>query len=168
MAAASGIWNPVFSNFHIEPDGTHVEGEFQAAKHDGHRIRQLVILRAEKPGRAKKLGREWRLTEDELAAWNDRRVDVMLALVDRKADEWKYVQETLLATENSQIIEFNKHHDNFWGDCTCINCYKIGQNWLGETLMLVRRRLREGVPLSAIYTEETMHLIAASHVPRSK
>ncbi len=167
MGAASGTWDPIFGNFHVEPDGTFVEREFQAAKHEGHRIRQLVILKAKTPRRAKDLGREWRLTEDELLAWNERRVDVMLALVDRKVEEWPYVAEALIKTGDKNIVEYNRHHSQFWGDCLCGRCYKIGQNWLGETLMLVRRRLLEGQPYPLTYDEWVMNTIAASHAPRS-
>lgn len=167
MAAASGTWDPIFGSFHVEPDGTFVEREFQAAKHDGYRIRQLVIMRARTPRRAKYLAWEWPLTEDEQVAWNNRRVDVMLGLVDKKVDEWPYIAEKLVATGDRNIVEFNKHHDNFWGDCTCAKCYHIGQNWLGETLMLIRRRLVEGTGYPLTYDEYTMHTIAASHVPLS-
>jgi hypothetical protein len=165
MGAQEGVWDPIFSNFHVEPDGTFVEREFQAAKYEGHRIRQLVVMRAKTPRRAKQLGREWTLTEDELVAWNNRRVDVMLYYVDRKVNDWPYVEEALIKTGDQNIVEFNRHHDNFWGDCTCMKCYKIGQNWLGETLMLVRRRLLEGAPN---YDEWTMHMLAASHAPLSR
>lgn len=150
MAYARGVWKSVFSNFHIEPDGTHVEGEFQAAKHDGHRIRQLVILRAQMPRQAKKLAYDWTLTEDELAAWNDRRVDVMLHFVSAKVMEWEYIRTDLLLTGEHNIVEFNNHHDNFWGDCQCSRpkCRAIGDNWLGETLMKVRQQWRDAVPRS--------------------
>jgi predicted NAD-dependent protein-ADP-ribosyltransferase YbiA (DUF1768 family) len=89
----------------------------------------------------------------------------MLYLVDRKVDEWDYIAKLLLATGGKNIVEFNRHHDNFWGDCTCMKCYRIGANWLGETLMLIRRRLQEGAPN---YDEHTMHLIAASQSPHSR
>ena len=137
------IWRKEFSNFYVEPDGSHVEREFQAAKHEGHPIRQAIILRCAKPGKAKKLGRKWRLTDDELVAWNNRRVDVMVNLIDKKFDDWPELAQILLNTGNDEIVEHNKHHDNFWGDCSCIECYRIGQNWLGETIMLKRRQLGE-------------------------
>jgi ribA/ribD-fused uncharacterized protein len=129
----------------IEPDGSFVEREFQAAKYEGHPIRQAIVRRAATPRRAKRLGRLWRLTDDELAAWNDRRVDVMVALVDNKVDTWSYIADLLLDTGHDEIVEINKHHDNFWGDCICGRraCAAPGQNWLGETWMLVRRRLQQ-------------------------
>lgn len=144
------FWRHEFSNFCIEPDGSFVEREFQAAKYEGHPIRQAILRRAATPRKAKKLGRLWRLTDDELAAWNDRRVDVMLALVDKKVDDWPELGQMLLNTGSKQIVEINNHHDNFWGDCSC-NAPKCrwgeGANWLGETYMLIRRRLNETAPL---------------------
>ena len=168
MGAAAGVWDRVFSNFHVEPDGSFVEREFQAAKYDRYLLRKAITLGAGTPRKAKNLGQRWRLTEDELVAWNERRVDVMLGFVDKKVDDWEYVQEKLIATGDHNIVEFNRHHDNFWGDCTCMKCYKIGQNWLGETLMLVRRRLVDGTPYPVTYDEYMMHTLAASHAPRSK
>src|SRR4051794_28557683 len=72
------------SNFYIEDDGGTVEHKFQAAKHKGHPWRQAIIMGADTPGKAKKLGRKWKLTEDELRSWNGRKVDVMLRLIEDK------------------------------------------------------------------------------------
>lgn len=137
------FWGREFSNFWIEPDGSFVEREFQAAKYEGHPIRQAIIKRAATPWKAKKLGRKWPLTEDELAAWNERRVDVMIQLVTRKVVDWPEIEKHLLETGDQHIVEINHHHDQFWGDCICgrTMCLPDGQNWLGETWMLIRRRL---------------------------
>jgi ribA/ribD-fused uncharacterized protein len=137
-------WRHEFSNFYIEPDGSFVEREFQAAKYEGHPIRQAIVRRTASPRTAKRLGRKWRLTDDELAAWNERKIDVMIALIDKKVDDWPEIAGMLLDMSiDDQIVEINKHHDNFWGDCSCMKCYHIGQNWLGEAWMLVRRRLHQ-------------------------
>jgi ribA/ribD-fused uncharacterized protein len=129
------------SNFYIEQDGTFVEAEFQAAKHEGHPWRQAIILNAKTPYRAKQLGRKWKLTEDELIAWNERRVDVMLELIQKKVDDWGYIRQQLYFTDGGQLVENNHWHDNFWGNCTCLKCFRNGQNWLGETWMEVRRTI---------------------------
>lgn len=162
MAARSGFWCKEFSNFWIEEDGSFVEREFQVAKHDGRRINQLVIARAKTPRRAKELGMELPLTDDELRAWDSRKVSVMLSLVDRKVSDWPDIADKLVNTERKVIVEKNRHHDNFWGDCTCINCYQIGNNALGEIYMLIRRRLFEG---RLIYDEHDMHTIEALSAP---
>ncbi len=139
-------WRHEFSNFMIEQDGSFVEREFQAAKYEGYPIRQAILRRCATPRRAKRLGRLWRLTEDELVAWNERRVDVMVALIDKKVDDNPEIALILVGDAQRNIVEINRHHDNFWGDCICGRkaCAEPGQNWLGETWMLVRRRLREG------------------------
>jgi len=83
------------------------------------------------------------LTEDELIAWNERRVDVMLELIQKKVDDWGYIRQQLLFTDGGALIEENDWHDNFWGNCICgrPKCAKEGQNWLGETWMHIRREL---------------------------
>jgi predicted NAD-dependent protein-ADP-ribosyltransferase YbiA (DUF1768 family) len=120
-----------------------VEREFQAAKHEGHPIRQAILRRCLDPWKAKRLGREWRLTDDELAAWSQRCIEVMLNLVDKKVDDWPEIGLILIGSGEREIVEINKHHDNFWGDCTCMKCYRVGENHLGQIWMLIRRRLRE-------------------------
>src|SRR4051794_11513569 len=72
------------SNFYIEDDGYSVEHKFQAAKHKGHPWRQVIIINAATPGKAKKLGRKWKLTDAELRAWNARKIEVMLKLIEDK------------------------------------------------------------------------------------
>ena len=68
------------SNFWIEPDGTHVEGEFQAEKHHGHVWRQNAIMRC-KPKKAKKLGRRWELSSYQQMEWDNRKRQVMRELL---------------------------------------------------------------------------------------
>lgn len=135
------------SNFYVEQDGSTVEHEFQAAKHEGHPWRQAIILAADTPGKAKKLGRKWKLTEDELIAWNERKVDVMLELIRKKVADWGYIRQQLFFTNGGNLVENNTWHDNFWGNCTCLKCFRVGDNWLGETWMQVRREIeRNDVP----------------------
>ena len=129
-------WKPWFSNFYVEPDGTHVEGEFQAAKHFGHPWRQAVIRRST-PKRAKKLGRRWKLNRYQLMEWEHRKNQVMYELVKAKIEDHPEIAFTLLATEG-QIVESNTWHDNYWGDCTCLRCFRIGENHLGKILMQLR------------------------------
>lgn len=137
------------SNFWIEPDGTCVEVEYQIEKHAGHPFRQRIILqrfeRTGRPADAKQLGRRFKLTPEELDDWNARRVDVMLALVGKKAADWPMeVTGPLLATGSGRIVEDNWWHDNFWGNCFCgkPSCRESGQNWLGETWEEIRRQAR--------------------------
>lgn len=129
-------WEPLFSNFYVEPDGTHVEGEFQAAKHFGHPWRQVVIRRST-PKRAKKLGRRWKLNRYQLMEWEHRKREVMYELVKAKIEDHPEIAFILYAT-SGQIVESNTWHDNYWGDCSCLRCFRIGENHLGKILMQLR------------------------------
>ena len=129
------------SNFWIEPDGTHVEAEYQAEKHRGHPWRQITILRC-KPGKAKKLGRRWPLSEYQLMEWNNRKIGVMRDLLRRKMYDHPEIFVALAMTDNEQLVELNWWHDNEWGDCTCLHCYRVGQNLLGKLWMELRDEIQ--------------------------
>ena len=48
----------------------------------------------------------------------------------------------LLATKGMELIENNRWHDNYWGNCTCYKCITIhGENMLGKMLMKLRDTL---------------------------
>jgi ribA/ribD-fused uncharacterized protein len=131
------------SNFWIEPDGTHVEGEFQAAKHAGYPWRQAIIKRAS-PKHARKLGRRWKLSTYQLMEWNNRKDEVMYRLVRRKFDEHPELATALVATDPQlEIVEKNMWHDNYWGDCQCLRCFRKGENMLGQILMDIRDEYAE-------------------------
>lgn len=133
------------SNFFIEPDGTTVEHEFQAAK-TYNLIRKVEILAAREPGQAKRLGRKVELRAD----WEQKqsngqplKLNVMTDLVLRKFWDHNELAELLLATGDATLIEGNNWHDTYWGVCdgTCRQGPHepgIGQNRLGLTLMDVR------------------------------
>lgn len=129
------------SNFFIEPDGTHVEGEFQAAKHEGHPWRQRILLRHRSPGKAKRLARTWKLTPVELKAWDARKDQVMLDLIRKKVDDWPHLAQQLRFTGDGELVEDNWWHDNYWGDCHCFKCFRIGRNQLGKIWMQVREEI---------------------------
>lgn len=131
------------SNFYIEPDGTNVESEFQAAKHfNDHPWRVKTILRAS-PGHAKKLGRKWKLTDEELEVWNDNKLAVMRTLVQQKTLDHPEIAVALISTGDANLCEINWWHDNYWGNCTCIRCFRSGENHLGKIWMAVRESLSE-------------------------
>lgn len=133
---AMKTWHECFSNFWIEPDGSNVEAEFQAEKHRGRPWRQATILRSP-PGRAKKLGRRWKLSNYQLMEWNNRKRGVMRDLIRRKLYDHPEVF-IILAMSEGEIVEFNNWHDNYWGDCTCLQCFRKGENHLGRILMELR------------------------------
>lgn len=132
------------SNFYVEADGTHVEGEFQAAK-AGLKGLSMLRLRMKfctySPGAAKKLGRKLPLRSD----WEKVKDGIMRDFVLRKFSDdpecWKWLD----GTGNLLIIEGNHWHDNYWGACDCDKCTPLKgkrKNKLGFILMDVRDELR--------------------------
>lgn len=134
------------SNGHIEPDGTFVEREYQAAK-AAREEDAALILACEKPfgpDGCKKLGRSVELRPD----WDQVKFQVMTRLVMAKFKDHPELAEGLLATRDDLLVEGNTWHDNIWGDCRCNRpdhpeCKEPGLNWLGQILMCVREALRQ-------------------------
>ncbi len=116
------------SNFWIEPDGTHVEGEYQAAKS----VPPRDALRLLSPGQAKAAGRRSKLRRD----WDHVRVGIMYNLVRQKFADHRVLAEALMATGDAELIEGNHWGDHFWGVCR-----GVGENRMGKILMEVRMKL---------------------------
>ena len=116
------------SNFFIEPDGTHVEGEYQAAK----TIPSSDALLKLSPGQAKVTGRRLKLRRD----WEYVKKGVMYNLVRDKFADHPALADALIYTGDAELIEGNYWGDTFWGVCN-----GIGDNHLGKILMEVRERL---------------------------
>lgn len=118
------------SNFYIEPDGTHVEGEYQQAKckkeSDRRRFTQMS------PAQAKKVGRLIELRED----WEDVKVSIMQELVTAKFRN-PQLGDLLRQTRGLYLEEGGYWGDTFWGVCR-----GSGRNMLGHILMEVRSQLR--------------------------
>lgn len=119
------------SNFFIEPDGTCVEIEYQAAKADNEVERRWVQLSAT-PQAAKKRGRKVRIRPD----WGECKIEIMRALVRRKFRDHPELAARLLNTGDEYIEEGNWWGDTFWGVCN-----GIGENHLGKILMQIRSEL---------------------------
>ena len=47
----------------------------------------------------------------------------------------------LIATAGIDLVEKNNWHDNYWGDCSCLRCYKVGENHLGKIWMALREEI---------------------------
>jgi ribA/ribD-fused uncharacterized protein len=115
-----------------------VEHAYQAAKTLEPQERER-IWGASTPDLARKIGRKL----DQRPDWPEEKVKIMQDLVWQKFDTHPDLAKLLLATGDSELVEENTWHDNFWGDCRCSNCAAVpGQNWLGRILMEVRERLR--------------------------
>lgn len=115
-------------------DFSSVECAFQAAKcaDPVHRVQfQYVTARD-----AKELGRKVRIRPD----WEKVKADILLELLFIKFGTDADLLKLLLSTGESELVEGNTWHDNFWGDCSCgrASCDAEGQNTLGKLLMSVR------------------------------
>lgn len=120
-----------------------VEHAYQAAKTNDEDIR-WGIRRARTADMAKRLGRRLVGPDELVPHWDTRKVLVMYGLLTHKFSG--DLGDKLLATGDSELVEGNNWHDNFWGDCQCdiqIDCSIYGgENWLGRLLMVVREELK--------------------------
>lgn len=138
-----GRWEHSFlSNGYIEPDGTFIEREYQAAKtHDPQwQARILACEHPFGPNGSKRLGRAAPIRGD----WDEVKFMIMAALITKKFRDHPGLAEALRGTRPRILVEGNTWHDNVWGDCHCGNkpeCVPQGKNWLGLILMTVRAGL---------------------------
>ncbi len=126
-----------FSHSPITVDGKEyltVEHAYQAAK-TADPIEKQQVANCATPGKAKRMGRTITLR----AEWDDVKADVMESLLILKFSIPEF-KEKLIATWPKILIERNKWHDNYWGncECECSDCATPGQNILGNLLMRVR------------------------------
>jgi ribA/ribD-fused uncharacterized protein len=127
------------SNFYKSPfifDGTMwptMEHFYQA--HKATNMADYVsISTAATPSIAKQLGGEIKIRDD----WDDVKEGIMLRGLVYKFNMNIDLRDKLVETEG-ELIEGNKWHDNYWGNCTCDKCKDIeGQNKLGVMLMRIR------------------------------
>jgi predicted NAD-dependent protein-ADP-ribosyltransferase YbiA (DUF1768 family) len=142
------------SNFYIEPDGSCVEREYQAAKATNELDRDFILhfyiydkdgkvigVRDTTPGESKRRGQQITCRPD----WNnidprtgiEVKVGVMEDLVWRKFTENPGLDDLLLATNDAELIEGNNWKDRFWGVSN-----GEGRNELGKIIMRTRQKLR--------------------------
>lgn len=122
------------SNFYVEPDGTHVEGEYQAAKCRSAKI--AAKFTGLSPREAKILGRSINVRED----WDRVKPWVMSMFVRKKFLDHDELAERLLATGDAELVEGNRWGDDFWG--VTDRGLGVGRNELGKILMQVRAEIR--------------------------
>lgn len=130
------------SNFYEHPIDINgvtyksTEHAFQAMKATNKADHDLIV-NAQTPGQAKRLGKKIQLRSD----WEDIKYIVMQDILRIKFASPELGQ-MLMATGDATLIEGNTWHDNLWGNCTCPRCAdKVGKNWLGNILMGVRQDL---------------------------
>ncbi len=132
ISPVRGFFGPwaFLSNFFIEPDGTHVEGEYQQAKcaTTADRDRFLGLS----PRGAKALGQQIILRK----GWEEMKLGIMFGLVLQKFQDHPHLGRKLLLTGQCELIEDNWWGDRYWG------VYRgVGENHLGKLLMQVRGEL---------------------------
>jgi len=110
-----------------------LEHAYQAYKATNSEDRESIRT-SPTPGIAKRRGRSIK----QNPTFQGRKVDIMLSLLRKKFSD-PTLRAKLTSTGSEELIEGNKWHDNFWGNCHCPQCGKItGENKLGKLLMQVR------------------------------
>lgn len=136
------------SNFYLHPIDvlgcgicSSVEHAFQALKTTDP-LERARILEHKSPAMAKKAGRFVAIRP----GWDEKRYDIMHALLKKKFFRGTPLADQLIATEGFTLIEGNMWHDNTWGNCECDQeaCKEPGLNWLGFLLMAIRDELLIG------------------------
>ena len=113
------------------------EHYFQAMKFEQEKDQQEIRL-AKTPAEAARKGRDRKraLRQD----WEAIKDKVMLEAVLNKFSQHSSLKQLLLNTGNAKIVEHTEN-DAYWGDAGDGS----GKNRLGEILMEVRDKLREGL-----------------------
>lgn len=109
-----------------------LEHAYVASKVVSRATRETIAVLST-PGRAKRFIREKDITTPD---WHRFKVEVMLDLLIQKFSD-PTLESMLLATGDRILVEGNFHGDRFWGQCD-----GVGENVLGQLLMVVRSLLR--------------------------
>ena len=117
----------------IYPTAEHL---FVALKTTGTDVRrQIAALKT--PGEAKRIGRTLILRP----GWDELKTELMGYILTLKFAPGSDLARRLVATGERPLIEGNRWHDSFWGNCECGRCTP-GHNWLGRLLMARRKELQ--------------------------
>ncbi|WP_410585444.1 NADAR family protein [Amycolatopsis sp. lyj-108] len=102
-------------------------------------LERCLIAAAPTPSEAKRRGRLVTLRSD----WNETHRHVVMRAVLRAKFADPNLSRQLLATGDAHLVEGNRWHDQFWGDCRCGRavCARPGKNFLGRYLMQLRTEL---------------------------
>ncbi len=129
-----------FSNFALYPiqiKGKYwptTEHYFQAQKFVGT-SHEEKIRKAKSPMLAAQLGRNRKIRI--VKNWDNKRDNVMYTALKAKFTQHKDLQQLLLDTQNSLLVEHTAL-DNYWGD----GGNGTGKNRLGKVLMKLRKELK--------------------------
>jgi len=95
-----------------------------------------ILLNERNPGKVKRIARHKPMKNN----WDDIKKSVMNIGVLNKFIQNIDIQNKLIDTYPSFLIECNTWHDNYWGHCTCKKCAsQCHYNILGNILMEVRK-----------------------------
>ena len=109
------------------------EAAFQAQKTLDENVRKEFTQLP--PNLAKRKGRKVTLRSD----WEQVKDEVMYEICLEKFVGNTTLLNLLHQTKDSEIVEGNYWHDNYWGNCTCDRCKNVvGKNKLGKILMEIR------------------------------
>lgn len=147
-----GTW---LSNMHpvsVEYGGViypSVENAYQAAKTLDINARKEFEWMT--PYGAKSAGKKLIIRPD----WEEVKIPIMLDLVTQKY-KWPRLRKRLLDTNDHELIEWNSHGDDFWGQITYkadINSLHggvlVGSNHLGKITEIVRSNLRNEIQIKS-------------------
>ncbi len=110
---------------------------YQAMKTTDINVR-FHISQLQTPGETKRYGKIVAIRKD----WNSVKDTVMKTGVLLKFTMNVDLANQLMETGSKTLIEGNRWHDNYWGNCSCAKCItSTGLNKLGRTLMSVREEL---------------------------
>lgn len=128
----------------IEMDGAEyptIEHAFQAAKTLDFDLRRR-IRNAGSPSTAKQMGRKLKRRED----WFEVSLHILESLVRHKFMRYPDLQEKLVNTGHSLLIEGNNWNDRFYGCVYDIHQNEwIGENHLGKILMKIREEIQDAL-----------------------
>lgn len=129
------------------------EAAFQAQKTEdpAQRLAFTTMTAAE----AKRAGRRVTLRPD----WEEIKDQVMYEILMAKFSD-PVLKKKLVDTKPAMLVEGNRHHDNYWGICSCPRCGGHGDNVLGKLLRKVRSAYREEVLHYDRYTMEDCDIAA--------
>jgi ribA/ribD-fused uncharacterized protein len=113
-----------------------VEHAYQANKTDIEELSEMIRI-ASSAGAAKRMGKIVPLRRD----WETFKLDLMKTLIHLKFEN-PILRTFLLQTGDAKLVECNTWGDKFWG------VFKnVGENHLGNIIMLERNRLKKEAKL---------------------
>lgn len=140
MASITGFFKEYryLSNFHIAnifyegieyPSSEHA---YQAAKSLDIEVRKFIAT-LDSPMKAQKAGQQIECRP----RWEEIKIGIMYNILLEKFTRHPELALKLLDTNDCVLVEGNTWDDTFWGVCN-----GEGTNWLGKTLMRIRKNLR--------------------------